>query len=769
MVRGSRRRSDDSTTSVGNTSVDTVSATPSLNYRRPYLFKEKSAEAGNDPTAMITSWTDSILQSATGTCWVEEEESSTKGQLAPPWTDWLESGIEFFAWEGDGTGKRKRLAGRTMLLQQSHSQEFTATQEPTQQRGSNSMSCTETESRNFANQDYAKLHDEFFESLLKEQEDLATAVLLRQTESRVSHAESSVSSGVSSVSSGTMESGNASNANHSTSSVATLIRHKPLKLHRLSPRRRYRKMNDSLASTPNGTSGQNHDHHHYHARVAPIEAYNQMYNPAFATKDAPFSIPEIVAKSHRPDPAHFLHPQCLLQKDKGRGEGPKTSISAVGYDSCLEKLRDKMRLVVQVSGEERKASVKRRFAKVSCVTGNYVETRSMIELQLGFLSMQYGLLLQWDVLETGKVVYICLRKMCHDSFYSKIPEFLPNPSSGQQQHLRARSGQTHRDHSSSTRPRIIAAAKQGASPPLVVRSRMGNHAIYQRSSGSTEVVLVDPPYRIPHPDVFAPSVLTVDIHQICGLDKKSQWTLSVTFDGHTEIAHLRYNGEQKVFETTRTNPCKWDLMSPRQMTSFDVASLEFRLFEQRAPRRKSTLGGNRKSTATGMGSNHSRASNGSSSSSSSSKRFNLPSRNQQCIPNSLKPLKKSISRLASTMTIPLGGLVSQPCTSQTTLWRLTMPFTHDERSQVTFSLMHQSDYAHWLYQELRARRKEVGAASSLSAARNGGSSWKASLLGRWGVSSRLTNGDIIGDESDDDDEEIGALQWGEWLCGTCIK
>lgn len=765
MVGGIRRRSDDSTTSTTSTGNDSfIQETLPLNYRRPYLYLEPAGEAGT--AASIPSWADSILQNATSACWVDEERPSNTGQLAAPWTEWLESGIEFFGCEGDGTGKRKQLAGRTRRWQPSHIQPLTiSSQEPTQSCDGKSVNSSDTGKTKLAVQDYAKLHEDFLESLLKEQGDLTAALLIRHTESRDSHAGSSVSSGVSSVSSGTMESGMAASTTNSTSSVNARLRRKPLKVHRLSPRARNRVKNSDAM---NGTSGQkrgpNHDHHH--ARVAPIEAYNHMYNPAFASNETTISLSEIAVKSYLPDPPHYVHPLCLLQKDKGRGEDPKSAISASGCDSCLEKLREKMRLVVHVSGDRRKAStgMKRRVAKVSRATGTYVETRSMIELQMGFLSMQYGLLLQWDILETGKIVYICLRKMCHDSFYSNIQELLPDETLLEEQ--RAKTGHHRQEKYSSVTPRIVA--KQAAALPLVVRSRRGNHAIYQRSSGATEVVLVDPPYRVPHPDVFAPSVLTVDVHEISGLDKKSQWILSVTFDGHTEVAHLQYNADRKIFETTRDAPCKWEMMVPRQMTSFDEAGLEIRLFEHRPSRRRTTRSGNH--TFASNGTNHGAGGSICSGSNKSSKQFNfsVPSRNQQFMRYSLKPSKKSSSRLASTMTMPLGGLVSQPCDSQTTLWKLTMPFTHDERAQLTLTLVHQSDYAHWLYRELRARRKEAVTASYQLAARSS-SFWRSSLLGRWGASPRSTNGGMLGYESDDDEEEADELYLLDRLCGICIK
>ena len=98
------------------------------------------------------------------------------------------------------------------------------------------------------------------------------------------------------------------------------------------------------------------------------------------------------------DPPFFLSPRCQLQKDKGKGMPIGSCIVAEGSQECLEKLRQKMKVVIQVSGEERKAStsIKRKVAKVSQHTSSYIETRSMIEQRLGFLSMQYGLLLRWD-------------------------------------------------------------------------------------------------------------------------------------------------------------------------------------------------------------------------------------------------------------------------------------------------------------------------------------------------------------------------------------
>ena len=54
----------------------------------------------------------------------------------------------------------------------------------------------------------------------------------------------------------------------------------------------------------------------------------------------------------------------------------------------------------------------------------------------------------------------------------------------------------------------------------------------------------------------------------------------------------------------------------------------------------------------------------------------------------------------------LGGLVAQPSTTPATSWKLTIPFSHDPKTSLTLSLVHQSDYSLWLYKELDARRRE---------------------------------------------------------------
>jgi len=113
-----------------------------------------------------------------------------------------------------------------------------------------------------------------------------------------------------------------------------------------------------------------------------------------------------------PPPTQYLHVQCRLQKDKGKGEDPGSHICAKGRNACLEKLREKMALLGQHA-----ASISRKPAKISARHLNLVETRSLLHMRLGFLTMQYGLLVRWDTGHTGKAALVVLRKQCPDEFY----------------------------------------------------------------------------------------------------------------------------------------------------------------------------------------------------------------------------------------------------------------------------------------------------------------------------------------------------------------
>mmetsp|Transcript_7638 Transcript_7638/g.18716 ORF Transcript_7638/g.18716 Transcript_7638/m.18716 type:complete len:887 (+) Transcript_7638:199-2859(+) len=830
--------------------------------KRPYLYKAQDQ-------SILTSPFNKILYPNSNKGNAADDQTTTTTPVH--WIDWLDSGMEFFG------------CGVTIGM------DATSSEDPNQQHSSPigqalgfSLSANNLQREQdilamkkrhleLMERDYVQLHEDFFDSLLKEEGDQMLASITRanlstlQTGDQV-NTPTSCSASIGSAASSRLttestiktvdasRSGDGSNhtraygSNHtresmlSSPSVSSTTALRPNRIPRQSPR--------STSDTASFDAYDEHSHSGRNSVASSVKTNAASVSSSSSSKSKKkqsstiLCIRDIMAKTQLEHPEMYLHTQCKLQKDRGRGERLGSAISARGRDPTLEKLRDKMKLIVEVSGELQvsnlknndpssasvmSAGMKRRRAKISSIEHNekskhgdedgtyIIETRSMIELQLGFLSMQYGLLLRWDAYRTGQVVFVCLRKMCHDSFYTKIrsPPTISTTSSTKSVASKSTSGESSSlfpksllkqklQHSQTDKsqlgrpPTIIAASKKRlGAPPLVVRSpKGGNHAIYQRASGATEVVLVDAPYRVPPPDVFAPSILSLDVHQLTGLDPKSRWTLILTFDGDTEIAHLKYNHNEGVFETTRTTPCKWEIsMMPQRpaVTSFDVATgLEIRLFEQRTKRRLRGVA----NAAAGMVGVRSSSTSSSSYVPAGSDPFSLNSptklyvvENQTLIhynqgghkmfrtnsetslgsstsapsgsvggsSSGRHSLKKSTSRLASTMTVPLGGLVCQPSTSQTTLWKLTIPFTHDEDAEVTLTLMHQSDYAHWLYQELRARRKEELAISTPPS-----DLWR--ILGRSGDDEDENyNEDALTEYSDDSD-----IYFMEWLYYCCF-
>jgi hypothetical protein len=406
-----------------------------------------------------------------------------------------------------------------------------------------------------------------------------------------------------------------------------------------------------------------------------------------AGDDATINLHDIFQGDH-PSPASMLHPAVQLQKDKARGERIGSAVCAEGIEACQIKLQQKMQLLLQVAMEDRKglAGMKRRPAKVAEETARYTETRSIMELRLGFLSMQYGVLLRWDF-NTEKIVFIVLRKMCHDSFYTKLPKL--KAASKKKPPLAARAQQQNTANS--------AATARLQPPPMVVRDQAGNHAIYQRPFG-TEVALVEPPYMIEQPRSFRPGILSVQVSSVTGLTRRSRWTLSMTFFGQTEVTQLNYSPDSKRFVARREAPMEWELAPWEYNTKLDGGYLEIRLFEQARNKRRS-----------------------------------------------------SHSRLAATMTLPLGKLVSQPATMEASSWQLVVPSAHDPANcKIQLSLQHQSEYSHWLYQELSARQRQE------LASQNASSYWF-----------RRRQGLEDSDSEEDDYEEYDLLaETCEWFCSS---
>ena len=124
----------------------------------------------------------------------------------------------------------------------------------------------------------------------------------------------------------------------------------------------------------------------------------------------------------------YLHPDCRLQKDKGRGEIPGTAISIVGREKSLAKLREKVNILAKVEassggdghGHTSRARLKRKRAAMmyGAFSPSTAETRSTVSVKMGFLSMRYGILMRWDTNE-GVITLFVLRKMCDAGFMAQ--------------------------------------------------------------------------------------------------------------------------------------------------------------------------------------------------------------------------------------------------------------------------------------------------------------------------------------------------------------
>jgi len=119
----------------------------------------------------------------------------------------------------------------------------------------------------------------------------------------------------------------------------------------------------------------------------------------------------------------FLHTNCRLQKDKGKGVAPGNAIVAFGRYDAMNKLGAKIDLLVEMEqeGTWSNAAITRVPSRIMASgpekpkSTKIVETRSMIGVKMGFLSIRYGILIHWNV-KSGQAELILLRKMCNDSF-----------------------------------------------------------------------------------------------------------------------------------------------------------------------------------------------------------------------------------------------------------------------------------------------------------------------------------------------------------------
>lgn len=235
-------------------------------------------------------------------------------------------------------------------------------------------------------------------------------------------------------------------------------------------------------------------------------------------------------------PESFLHPAVRLQKDKGKGSDVGSDICAKGIPACIGKLRQKMQLLTEhccvhpnqnggtptiatTSGAV--ASMKRRNAIIAERHANFVETRSLLTLRMGFLSMTYGILLRWDIGKTGLVTVVVLRKNCHESFYRRK---LTSPP------LLTKS--------------MSAPTNLKRSPTLDSVSPVTSK---DEDDDNDDIVRLNrPPYKVPRPTQFPPSEINVSVLYATGLNKKSHWTVQLQLGDQIENILLSYDGTAMV-------------------------------------------------------------------------------------------------------------------------------------------------------------------------------------------------------------------------------
>ena len=151
------------------------------------------------------------------------------------------------------------------------------------------------------------------------------------------------------------------------------------------------------------------------------------------------------SKMYSNNPSDFFHQDCILQKEMGsntqksklgfgstkaKSKNCGGDPSATGRVETLLKLQQKLSMLGDIeSGKYGMAAEMLRSDAVAFATeadSDYssnkkkafltkVETRSILTLRMGFVSISYGILLQWDC-GTGLVELIVLRKMCRDDF-----------------------------------------------------------------------------------------------------------------------------------------------------------------------------------------------------------------------------------------------------------------------------------------------------------------------------------------------------------------
>lgn len=164
-----------------------------------------------------------------------------------------------------------------------------------------------------------------------------------------------------------------------------------------------------------------------HSHASGTASRSSRASPAPSTEHSPTPVHEELsscASSNYTDSASsFLHTNCRLQKDKGKGVAPGNAIVALGRQDAMKKLGEKIDLLVEMErdGNWSNAALTRVPSRIiardpkKSEDNNIIETRSMIGVKMGFVSVRYGIMIHWNN-TSGQAELILLRKMCNNNF-----------------------------------------------------------------------------------------------------------------------------------------------------------------------------------------------------------------------------------------------------------------------------------------------------------------------------------------------------------------
>lgn len=246
--------------------------------------------------------------------------------------------------------------------------------------------------------------------------------------------------------------------------------------------------------------------------------------------------------SNRKDSAaHFnvevLYPGVHLQKDKGNGMPLGKEISAKGRNSVLHKLREKIDIMIEIETNKSSAVLKRTGAVGIQICDDTYETRSTIGVKMGFISMSYGILLQWK--RDKMVHFICLRKMCTSAFMEEIKNLIKlNSKLSQSMSISPCESVSETDQKD--QQQFKSALSQSPSEDSAVCSVDTKLLKYARNNhdnrveGSKPNLL--PPFLVRKPNSFPPATLEVIVLRARGLQTKRLSSKERWFNSYVRVS-----------------------------------------------------------------------------------------------------------------------------------------------------------------------------------------------------------------------------------------